>query len=315
MTTYIDTKIVCLTSQSANIKYNDTFLSNMRYNLGTIFKNDNETIHRQVQILSAQIPYSFYVVNYTNNTIVFKGNEDPSFTTATIPVGNYNANSLITTLVNIFDIDFAMTVTITLSSINGTITITRPTGEFTLSSDSTCLEILGFQKSTTYVSDSSVLTSPHPLNLLGIKNLQVRCGNLLMNNISSVQGGQTTLLCSIPVSAVPFGMIDYTDKGNLITVYNADLDDLDIEIIDGETGQYINFNNQDWCITLAFHTTRLLEGLNRTTFKDLRSDGSLLLPKLTLPENLIETKPEKKPEEKQIPELSKDLEELNILTS
>ena len=64
---YIDTKIVSITSQSATIKFNSTFLSNLRYNLGTIVTRDPDIIHRQVQLLNAQIPVSFYVINSTNN--------------------------------------------------------------------------------------------------------------------------------------------------------------------------------------------------------------------------------------------------------
>ena len=61
MTTYLDTKIVSLTSQSATIKYNSSYLSNVKYNLGTIIRNDPNIIHRQVQLLNAQIPVSFYI--------------------------------------------------------------------------------------------------------------------------------------------------------------------------------------------------------------------------------------------------------------
>jgi hypothetical protein len=52
-------------------------------------------------------------------------------------------------------------------------------------------------------------------------------------------------------------MIEYTDKGNLISIANQELDDILIELIDGETGNYINMNGQDWCITLAFHLTKV----------------------------------------------------------
>jgi predicted nucleic acid-binding OB-fold protein len=147
---------------------------------------------------------------------------------------------------------------------------------------------------------------------------------LSCNNISSVQGGATTLLATIPVSATPFGMIDYKDVGNnLISISNTSLDDLDIEIIDGESGAYINFNNQDWCITLAIHITKSLEPLVKPTMRDLtkRTDGSPMTSPLEInPSVPLETKPipslqtslqfleqSKKPE-------NKDLEELDLLT-
>lgn len=255
---YIDTKIVCITSQSATIKFNGSFLSNVRYNLGPIIRSDPSITHRQVQLLNAQIPYSFYVINYTNN--IFKIlRSGQTLQTLTVPTGNYTANSLISVLESLVNDTL---FNISISSTSGKLTFTHTTLSFTIYNNFqySIGSVLGFDSNTTNVSANvsgvQTLVATNPLNLLGIKTLQVRSANLIMNNISSVQGGSTTLLSSIPVSCVPFGMIDYTDKGNLITIHNDFIDDLDIEIVDGESGEYINFNGQDWCITLAFHLTR-----------------------------------------------------------
>jgi hypothetical protein len=259
--TYVDTKVVCITSQSAVIKSNGNFLSNVRYNLGAIIRNDTNIVHRQVQVLNAQIPYSFYIINYTNN--IFKIlRTGQTLQTLTVPVGNYTANSLIAVLESLVnDSQF----NITISSTNGQLTFTHNTLVFTIYNNFqySIGSVLGFSSNTTNtstnVSGIQTLVAGFPLNLLGIKTLQIRSANLIMNNISSVQGGATTLLASVPVSCVPFGMIDYNDRGNLITIHNDFLDDLDIEIVDGESGEYINFNGQDWAITLAFHLTRKYE--------------------------------------------------------
>ena len=203
--------------------------------------------------MNAQIPVSFYIINYTNNQFRLKLGAG-AFTTYTVPVGNYTANSLISamkTLVNNANFN------IVISTINGCLTFSFNAAMII---DNTIVNSIGFVlgfASGTYNDTAFSITAPYPLNLLGIKALQVRSANLVMNNVSSVQGGMTTLLATIPVDAVPFGMIEYKDVGNNnITIYNDFVDDLDIEIIDGETGAYINFNNADWCITLAFHLTR-----------------------------------------------------------
>jgi hypothetical protein len=298
MSSYVDTKIVCLTSQSATTKFNGGFLSNVRYNLGTILRNDPDILHRQVQLLNAQIPYSFYVINYTNN--LFRTNILGSATTYTIPTGNYTANSLITAIQTVLGNPSGLVVSV--SSIDGKMTFAY-TSNFIIYNNITYSigYIFGFPDATTYTSTSNSLTTTNPLNLLGIKTLQVRSANLIMNNISSVQGGATTLLQSIPVSCVPFGMIDYTDKGNMITIHNDYLDDLDIEIIDGESSNYINFNGQDWCITLAFHITRsILPPLN------LPTTTTLTLPP---PSNATVSK-----ESKTTKPINPDLEQLNILS-
>lgn len=318
MTTYIETKIIALTSQSATIKYNGDFLSNVRYNLGSIYNSDADIIHKHAQLLNAQIPYSFYVVNYTNNTLVIKTVGDPVFTTITIPVGNYNANSLISTLVPLFNSVSGIIIQITLSNINGILTFFRPSGgNIIISSQSTCLGILGFTANTTYTSVANTLVAPYPLNLLGIKTLQIRSSNLIMSNISSVQGGQTTLLAAIPVSCVPFGMMDYTDVGNnLISIHNDSLDDLDLDIIDGEGGAYINFNNQDWCITLAIHITRTMEPVQQPTISSISklagNQGSPATPPIL--QETLEKPIETQTTTNKSPALSKYLDELNILS-
>jgi len=297
MTTYIESKIITLTSQSATLSKNGTFQSHVWYDMGLFLKDEPDIIHKQITLLNAQIPYSFYVVNYTNNKFVFKAGEDSVFVTATIPVGNYNGNSLITALKLLFT-TASITVTIALSAINGTLTITRDSGNIDISSLSTCLQLLGFVENTSYQSVGGILIAPFPLNLLGIKILQIRSSTLNMLNYSSLSNGITTLLATIPVSAVPFGMIDYVDKGDSkITFSNSSLDELEIEILDGETGQFINFNNQDWTMTLLLTITRLMNMPIPGTIRDL-------LPTF------------KPPTDQQPPPIkpNKDLDELKLLS-
>lgn len=207
MTTYVDTRIISLTSQSANIQLNGSYLSNLRYNnnCGLIGKTETNIVHKQIQVLHAQIPYSFYVINYTNNVLQIKLGGG-SVQTLTIPTGNYTGSSLIAALKSaINDANF----NIILSGINGKLTFTYNASFIIYNTAAYSIaSILGFTSNSTNNSSSNTLTSPNPLNLLGIKTLQITSGNLVMNNFSSVQGGQTTLLCSIPVSSVPFGMID-----------------------------------------------------------------------------------------------------------
>lgn len=310
MTSYVETKIVALTSQSATIKYNGNALSNLFYALGNVFSNDDNIIHTQVQLLNAQIPYSFYVINSTNNQFRYRLGIGTTYT-STIPVGNYNGNSLITALKQALAAN-SITLEITLSSINGKLTFTHASINFTLFSvENSILPILGFDDSINYTSSGLTLTSLYLLNLLGIKTLQVRTNNLIMSNISSVQGGQTTLLSTIPVDCTPFGMINYVDKGShLMTIHNDSLDDLQIEIIDGESSNFIDFNNADWCMTLAFHITRTLEPIQRPTMRSI-----VVAPttsRIALETKPEETKPEEPPLEKK-PE-SKDIQELNLLT-
>jgi hypothetical protein len=262
MGTYIDSKIITLTSQSATQKRNGTYLSNVLYEMGLFLKDEPDIIHRQVCLQSAQIPYSFYVINYTNSQFKYQLGSGTIFTSS-IPVGNYTGNSLITALNTVLTGN-GISLAITLSPINGCLTFTHLSSNFTFYDTTySILQTLGFSESTNYTSTSFILTTPYALNLLGIKILQIRSTQMNMLNYSSIQGGITTLLATIPVSAVPFGMIEYTDKGqNRVTFTNPIIDSIDIEILDGETGNFINFNNQDWTITLCIYLTRLINPPN-----------------------------------------------------
>jgi len=296
---YIDTKIIALTSQSATVKRNGSYLSNLRYELGQFLKDEPDIVHRQVQLLNAQIPYSFYVINYTNQVFKYQLGAG-SITSVNIPVGNYTGNSLITAIKTaVANANFL----ITLSSITGKLTFTYNASFIIYNNHTYSIgSVLGFDTNTTNNSVANAITASYPLNLLGIKTLQIRSNTLSCSNISSVQGGATTILGTIPVSAVPFGMIDYKDVGNnLISIANNNLDDLDLDIVSGEDGNYINFNNQDWSITLALHITRLIEYSQKPTIREVLqvgNQGSTTTPPLPIAHHPI----------------NKDLEELKLLT-
>lgn len=312
MGTYVESKIITLTSQSATSKRNGDFLSNVYYELGLFLKDERDIIHRQITLQSAQIPYSFYVINYTNNIFRYRLGTGTTFT-STIPPGNYNGNSLITAL-NTALTSNGITLTISLSSINGKLTFTHASQNFTFFDVTySILSTLGFLAGTNYTSTSNTLTAPYPLNLLGIKVLQIRSSILNTTNYSSIHSGITTLIQTIPVSAVPFGMIDYKDNGNnRVTFTNATLDELDIEILDGETGEFINFNNEDWTMTFVIYLTRLIEPPVPLPNYFV---GATISPPKDLPEALPKIK-----ETGQPPELSegrlinKDLQELQLLS-
>ena len=249
-----DCKIVSLNSEDG-IKENGTFLSKMKFDLPNLINPNNNVIYRQISLLNAQLPFSFYNVNYIYNKLVLT--IGVSVYTITIPVGNYNSTNLFSTLTAAILAATTQTINFTISNITGYITMTS-TANFSISAASTMNKILGFLENTTYsstlVGSTYTLTSPFPLNLLGTKKLQIRSTQLSMNNYSSNNGGLNTLLITIPVNASPFGMIDYTSVSNsLISFSNSNLDELDIQISDAEDNNLINFNNQHWTLTFAIY--------------------------------------------------------------
>ena len=95
--TYQESKLINLSSESANQFFNNSYLSNVSFNTpGLLIKNP--LIARvEISVLHAEIPVSFYTINYSNSWFKYKIDTGPIINVQ-VQVGNYNANSLITEL-------------------------------------------------------------------------------------------------------------------------------------------------------------------------------------------------------------------------
>ena len=112
----IKTKSRLFNISSNNTSLNGSFKSKLLLQLPDLtFHNEIiETIYISIQ--HAEIPASWYNINYTNSYIIINN------ITYQIPVGNYNANNLITALNVLFP-----TYTITYSSITNRYTFSNST--------------------------------------------------------------------------------------------------------------------------------------------------------------------------------------------
>src|ERR1700722_6810163 len=87
---------------SSKVSENGPYKSAIRVNLPNLNFINSTIQNVYLSVLHCEVPNSFYVVNYVNNSIVVNG------TTYIIPVGNYNANTLITALLTLLPVGFAM---------------------------------------------------------------------------------------------------------------------------------------------------------------------------------------------------------------
>ena len=105
-----------------------------------------------------------------------------------------------------------------------------------------------FNLNTSYVSAETplyTLTALYPLNLLGIKKINISSQTLNTSNFSSAIG-TTSLINSISVDQPPFGLIVYQNTGGAkFTLTNKDKHKIDLQLYD-EDFNYINFNNINW---------------------------------------------------------------------
>ena len=292
MNTYLETRVISLNSEDAITYYNGSLLSHVLFSLPNLLKDDADILHRQLTIQNAQIPVSFYIINYTNNVLIW--NNNISDFTITIPVGNYNSSSLITTLQSLIFTACAQTVVITINKITGILTFSSTTNFIIKASNplTTSRLIFGFLNvnlNSTLISGNYIVNCPHPLNLLGIKQLQIRSSIISCNNYSTNNGsGQSNILSTVPVDSGAWGMINYNDtSSNKVSIHNTTLDDIDILITDAETGFFINFSNTNWTMTIILNLIKKIDiSLEKSVFSSIGEKMGVLKPIQENQENL-----------------------------
>ena len=108
MTTLV--KVITLSSTHCE-RLNGEFLSNVKFNFPHVLSDHNHIHYNTVSIQSAEIPHSFYNVDQNHNIVQYRINYtlntfgNPTDFTMTIPEGQYNANTFISTFQTLFASD------------------------------------------------------------------------------------------------------------------------------------------------------------------------------------------------------------------
>jgi len=249
MNTYTESKQYIITSKaSKNVTLlNGTMKSHIDCFIPNLINNNNKSLlYHTANICHLEIPYSFYVINYTNNKLIVNN------ITIVVPVGNYNALSLLEIVNELFS-EYGLTnFTLSFNSTNGKYTLTANVS-FSISSLSTISSVLGLDEYTyNGIFDTStskyVLEMPYLANTSGSKNIFIRT-NIITSNLNVVNK-DPNIIKSIPVDVPPFGIIQYKNyQGTETLVKNREMNNLEIELLD-DNGNYINFNNVEWAICL-----------------------------------------------------------------
>lgn len=276
MTTYIDSRIVTLTSATAKTKYNSTFLSDVEFEMIGLLREESDIIHTEISVLSAEIPVSFYLINTSNNSFRYIYNGTP--VTTTIVVGNYNATTLLAFInAAILAVWGTQVVTLSISKVTGKILFTIPSGLVFqyVGGTSTTNTLLGFG-SATYISSGGLLTAPFPANLLGTKRISICSTYLPIYSYTSVSNTLSDTLATIEVDQPAFGLLLYKNTTQLRSRLRVDtLDIFDIQLRD-ELNQLLDFNNCDWSITLVLDITRKTIVDTADSFNTILANNSTL---------------------------------------
>lgn len=256
MTSYItESRLISLNSQFG-IQNNSSFLSDIAFELPKLLVVDKTITNVELALIHAEIPVSFYTINYTNNLFYIDTLQYD------IPVGNYNATSLISTIKALI-VSTHPNITITLNKITGKLTFINDF-DFTINNTSnypySVGTILGVPENTDLTSLSNELTLTYPLNLLGIKRLSIVSNEIGTFNFTS--RGNVNLLASIPIDESSYGLVIYENKNQLKhTLHLQDINKMDIQILD-EQFNLVNFNNQNWTMLFSIYITRKIVDLD-----------------------------------------------------
>lgn len=244
----IETKLINLNSSNAT-KNNTTFLSDVFFPFPGLISNQNVK-RAAISVLNAQFPYSYYIINVYNNVLRMSVNGGAQFS-LTLTRGNYNSNTLITEILAQLALAGITNITIALNTTTGSLSFTTAgTSIEFFATGSTILRVLGFDPSTNYVSVAKVLTAPFPLNLLNTLKIRIASYALSTNTLDSATKGSLNVLAAFPVNAEGYGLNLYENTTGYKTELQVkNLNGFDIKILDDD-GNFINFNNIYWTITM-----------------------------------------------------------------
>lgn len=224
---------------------NNTYKSNLLFILYDTI-NIPDGASALISIKTAVIPNSIYVINSYNNYISLTDNLSNQIT-LTITEGNYNASTF-TDYLNENLTDY----TIYFDSITNKFTIVNDLNKnFTLNGTSSCLEVMGFLKSTAYSSVGYSLTSTFVCDFSGTNYLKIS-SNFMTMNIDSQTGKMSDILINLPLDEVSGGVSYYSNKDNYKTIISdKHIPYINLRFYD-EDNNLVNFNNKNVFVQLQF---------------------------------------------------------------
>lgn len=307
----IENKLITLNSNEG-VKLNGEYLSQINFNFIDILKDEEDILYKELGLLSAEIPVSFYNINVNNQVLYYTINNIQY--NLTIPEGNYNATNFITEFQTQFNNGgHTHTIVLTFSKITGKLTFTK-SGIYDVifnSINSTLYEVLGFLKDENYTI-SSTYTAPHLLNLLGVKKIKIKT-NLSLHNYDSNGHTSGNLLHTLSVNKPSYSLIDYQNNHlGLNRIFNKIINEIHIEMRD-ENNNLIDFNNTYWTLTLILNIYRKFNPPLQTNINidDIAINKDVNINDL-IDEELIDNEIKPPPTKKELKVILSDLEKQNL---
>lgn len=224
-----------------------------------------------VKLLSAQIPFTYYVFNEDNTAFEVLPNANPDEAVGVfLPPGNYTVNTIVTPLVQTLKNATGDNYTCTYSGSSGRFTITSTTstpfalkfGETNDKGSTNPRLWLGFGPGINASDAFGTLVSPFIANITGPNYLYIvssfggRLGQYIRVNGDST--AEAPAFAKIPVNVNPYGVIDHADHNSeyFFDMGLGQIQQVKLGLIFGHTLDKINMNGAPWSVVIQVLTQR-----------------------------------------------------------
>jgi len=212
----------------------------------SVFIQDHlENVDKNISVESLAIPYSYYVVNGNNNTLLAG---PTGVDTITLTQGNYTGSELSTELQTQLNAVLVPTYTVSFDSNSGKFTYsTGDASEFQIITDTQNYKYLGFDKSSTNSSSSGSLTSSNVIDVSGSQYIEVRT-DLPIHSENNSNLNRDVLLRVYPNSEV-FSTIFYQNNNAQVHFTSDKIQRVRFTLFD-EFDNQMDLNGLNWSLTL-----------------------------------------------------------------
>jgi len=237
----IRTKSRLFNVSSATGCMNGAFMSQVQIQLPDLTFHMDHVQNAYLSVVHAEVPNSFYIVNYTCNQLVLDG------VTYVLTKGNYNVNTFIAHLLTLLPAGY----TITYSSVTTKITITHATTDFTINASNPSCTVNGIMGlgSTDLTSVGLTLTMPNVVNFIPLNRINFR-SNFFNFGCYSTADGASDIFLPLQNNAGQNSIINYVNQTqNKFLIQDRSITAFTISVTD-DAGRFINFNGVPWYMTI-----------------------------------------------------------------
>jgi len=223
---------------SATGRLNDNFCSQINISLPDLTFHQDHIQNAYLSVVHAEVPNSFYILNYTNNQFVLNS------TTYTLTKGNYNVNTFITMLLTIIPVGYALTY----NSATTKLTMTNASS-FTINASSTASTVNSIMGLGTSDVTGTSITFTNVVNFIPLQRINFR-SNYFKFGCYSTSDNSNDIFLPLQNNAGQNSIINYVNQTqNKFLIQDRNITSFIINVSD-DYGNLINFNGVNWYMTI-----------------------------------------------------------------